>query len=354
MSGASSSPSSSPVVVPSPLEELAQLRQQVMQLSQYAAQQRQQQQQQQAAAAAAQAQALQPRVEMPKIRQPSTFTGAMGFAVDDWISEMQQQFAYYGAQFPDDASRVRFAVAFLGGSALHWWEHEPGRQLVVTWSAFVDRLHARFRPVQAAMIARQRLGRFRQNERHTVNQYVSAFQTVLTPIVDMSDADQVHHFVNGLLPSIAAKVWEKHPKTLVEAIEHAVTAEATGNFGRAAMPFASRSFVSHHGTGASSSTSAPMDINHVGLESFFGEQSESHSVSMLDPASAAVMAKMEAFELELNAMFGRGNQPSGKKKSNNSGRSEEIQRLMSEGRCFSCKEKGHMKSECPKSKSKNE
>ena len=214
-----------------------------MQLTAFAAQQ---QQQQAAVVAAPQAQAPVP---LPKIRTPSSFAGAMGFAVDDWISEMQQQFVYYGASFPDDAARVRYAVAFLSGSALHWWEHEPGAQSVVSWSEFVRRLHARFRPVQAAMLARQRLGKLRQSERHTVNQYVGAFQTVLTPIVDMGDADQVHHFVNGLLPSIAAKVWERHPKTLVEAIDYAVSVEAMGNFGRAAMPFASRSFVSHHGAG---------------------------------------------------------------------------------------------------------
>ena len=323
------------------LEELASLRQQVMQLNAFAVHAQQQQQQQ----------ALQSRLEMPKIRQPSSFTGVMGFAVDDWISEMQQQFDYYGDRFVDEGTRVRFAVAFLSGAAMHWWEHEPDRQVVVTWREFVRRLHARFRPVQAAMLARQRIGKLRQGERHTVNQYVGAFQTVLTPIVDMGAADQVHHFVNGLLPSIAAKVWERHPKTLGEAIDYAVSVEAMGNFGRSAMPFPSRSYGSHHG--ASSSNSVPMDINHIDVESFIvdGDDRRAPSgVAQLDPVST-VMAKMEAMELKLNAMFGRGNQAPGKKKSNTSGRfSEEIQKLMTEGRCFRCKEKGHMKNECPKSK----
>ena len=53
----------------------------------------------------------------------------------------------------------------------------------------------------------------------------------------MGDADQVHHFVNGLLGPIAFKVWEKHPTTLVQAIDAAVSVEAMHNYGRAAAPF---------------------------------------------------------------------------------------------------------------------
>jgi hypothetical protein len=71
-----------------------------------------------------------PRPPMPKIRTPSTFGGAMGFTADDWIGEMEQQFAYYGAQFHDDAARVRYAVAFLSGAAMHWWEREPANRVV--------------------------------------------------------------------------------------------------------------------------------------------------------------------------------------------------------------------------------
>ena len=130
--------------------------------------------------------------EMPKIRQPSSFSGAMGFVVDDWISEMQQQFAYYGSRFPDDAAKVRFAVAYLTGAAMHWWEHQ---EPTTVWSEFIERLHGRFRPVHAAMLARQKLGHLRQRPGQSVNQYVGVFQNTLTPIIDMGDMDQVHHFV---------------------------------------------------------------------------------------------------------------------------------------------------------------
>ena len=64
---------------------------------------------------------------LPKIGAPSQFKGEMGFAVDDWICELEQQFAYYNRAFPDDASRIKFAVAYLHGPAVHWWDKERPR-----------------------------------------------------------------------------------------------------------------------------------------------------------------------------------------------------------------------------------
>ena len=235
---------------------IAQLQAQIMQLYQT-------QQQQLAAAAAAQhpsraAPAASPS-QLPRIGNPSTFKGEMGFQVDDWLGELQQQFTYYGAQFSDDTTRIRFAVAYLRGSALQWWDKSD--QDTGSWEAFVDALHTRFRPVQAPMLARQRLDKLRQRAGQSVNQYSNSFQTTLTPITDMSSADQVHHFINGLLPAIAAKVWERQPTELKAAIDLAVSIEAMSNFGRAAAA-APSSFSRAHGSTASSG-SAPMDINHV-------------------------------------------------------------------------------------------
>jgi hypothetical protein len=133
-------------------------QQQIALQQQQATAQQQQQQQQQAPSHAS---AAAPRApELPRIRQPSSFSGSMGSMVDDWISELQQQFAYYGGKFPDDLSKVRFAVAYLTGAAMHWWEHQD-QPAITTWAGFVLALHGRFRPVHAAMLARQKLGKLR-------------------------------------------------------------------------------------------------------------------------------------------------------------------------------------------------
>lgn len=337
--------SSSPSSVAQTAEQ-AQIMQMQAQMQQMYRQMQQQQQQLQTAQATAQqvatvAVAAPRQVELPKIRQPSSFSGTMGFAVDDWISEMHQQFAYYDGRFTDDAAKIRFAVAYFTGAAMHWWEHQPA---VHSWNEFVSRLHGRYRPVHSAMLARQKLGKLRQRVGQSVNQYVSVFQNTLTPIVDMGDADQVHHFVNGLLGSIAAKVWEKHPTNLVEAIDAAVSVEAMSNYGRAAAPSSSAS--------SSSSGAAPMDINNI--------EANDEEVDPMMAMMQQFMATQQAMGAQLNALSAAprhgGNHRGGK--SNHGGRPkgdridgltpELIKELRAADKCFRCKEAGHKKDECPK------
>ena len=221
-----SAPASSSAPQLDPLVELAQLRQQVQQLyhMQNSAASNA------AAIASSVAAAVPSHSSLPKIRQPSAFRGEMGFLVDEWISEMEQQFAYYTNKFPDDSSRIRFATVHLVGNALQWWNHEPSREALLagSWSNFVVCLRTRFRPVKAELIARQRLDQLRQRQGQGANQYANLFQTTLNPITDMSPADQVHKFTKGLLPHLAAKVFEKAPVDLKTAIEWAVRLEANG------------------------------------------------------------------------------------------------------------------------------
>lgn len=291
-------------------------------------------------------------VELPRIRQPSTFTGTMGFGVDDWVSEMVQQFSYYGSRFADGATCVRFAASYFTGAALHWWERESDRTSIVDWSEFVSRLHKRFRPVQAAMLARQRLGKLSQRAGQSVNQYTSSFQITLTPIVDMGDADQVHHYVNGLLGVVAAKVWERHPLTLKEAIDYAVSIEAMSHYGRSAMApaFGGNRGSSYGGASSSStSTSAPMDLNNV--EHGNMEQKYDEPPQEFDPLSA-IFAKMESMEHRINALGQSGSSGDAGRREHDRSRIPDLKpgdiaRLQKENKCFRCKKAGHMKNECP-------
>ena len=182
-----SSPQGSPrgsFSAPDPHAELAQLKVQMQQM--YAAMQQQMAQQaaaHQSVPQSSPSSSSAPR--LPKIRSPSSYSGAGGNAVDDWLSEMQQQFAYYGAQFPDDSARVLFAVAYLDGSALMWWEHVPADQHPSLWGEFVILMRDRYRPVQAEMLARQRIGKLRMGPNHSVN-------SVHRSVPDHADAHRRH------------------------------------------------------------------------------------------------------------------------------------------------------------------
>ena len=164
------------------------------------------------------------RVAVSKAKLPTipSFKGEVGFNVDNWLRHLKRHFEYFAGtgSFPDDASRIAYAVMYLDGSAMDWWESEPSKEGITTWEIFVERLHTRYRPMQAAVVARTRLMSLKQTK--TVSAYAHLFQRELTPISDMSVADQIFFFRNGLKKEISQRVLEKDPKTLHEAMEMAV------------------------------------------------------------------------------------------------------------------------------------
>jgi hypothetical protein len=349
------SASSSSAPAPSdPLAALAQLQQQHAALQQQVQQQAMQQQQQfahmqqaalaQAAAAAAGAPLAAPR-SLPKIAPVIRFKGTMGGGVDTFHAAIVQQFVYYGVT--DEATKLRMGVGNLEGDALLWYNSIPPNDVPTTWAAFMEMLYRRFRPVAAILIARQSLAKLRQGQGHSVSAYTHRFQTILTAINDMSAADQVFQYANGLIPSLMSHVLEKQPATLAEAIQVAASREATLGFaGRAAGP-------SHYRPSAnqSSSGSVPMDLNHVALGD---EEDEAAPRFHEEPASAPrveslLLAKFEAMEQRLAALSSKS---SSSNSSNKGGdrvpglKHTDIERLMKEGRCFRCKQTGHRKADC--------
>lgn len=343
-----------------PFAEVAALRQQVQQLMAHAQQQHAQQQQ---AAAAAPVVAVSGGSLGLKIRNPSMFKGEMGFVVDDWIHEMGQQFLFYGAsKFPSDDYKIRFALAYISGPAIHWWNNEPKKEEISTWAAFVARLHARFRPVQAAMIARQRLDLLKQRPGQSVNAYANAFQSTLTPIVDMSNADQVHHFVNGLVGPIAGKVWERYLtlSDLRAAIDAAVSVEAMGNYGRGASSSAHSGFKGRVPfPGRPESSGAAMDLSNLDLEAdpeddadgaYMSAPRSSAAPTGSDGLLATMLSQMQLLQHQVSALAGgrASDSRSHDRLPESHFKPGEIAELMREGKCLRCKVKGHMKSDCPK------
>jgi len=347
-----SASSSSAPATGDPYAALALLQQQYAAMQQQMQQQALQQQQQfahmqqnaqAAASAAAAAASVVAPPRLPKIGLPPKFKGTMGGAVDTWRTGMVQQFAYYG--IADEASKLRMAAGNLEGDALLWYNSILANDLPGSWDEFMERLLKRFRPVAAVLIARQSLAKLRQGS-YPVNHYAHRFQTSLTAIHDMSAADQVFQFANGLTPVLMSYVLEKQPTTLAEAIQWAASKEATVGFaGRAGG-----SGPPHHraGAGAPASESVPMDLNHLAL----GEEEEDSAPRFPEePASssrteAMLLAKLEAMELRITALNSKP--PSSNPGYKNGDRipglkREDIERLRKEGRCFRCKQKGHMK-----------
>jgi len=307
---------------------------------------------------------------LPKMRQASLFRGQVGQSADVWIAELKQQFDYYERAFVDESDRVRFAVAHLapGTAALLWWEAELNKEQVTTFAAFVERLHARFRPVQAAMLARQQVGKLKQDAREATSGFASRFQSALAPITDMAAADQVHHFISALQPHIAKEVLGKLPGTLAEAIEHAVLFETKSNLGRSGLSaFPSRMQSGGYPSSSHASSSAPMDVNNVEEHEASDEHaamSESSSSSTSAPSDVPLrllMAKLQSMEQRISAIAPGGQSRNGAPRRNGNGnartervqglRPGEIDRRRAERLCFRCGEPGHQKVDCPQGRS---
>jgi hypothetical protein len=326
-----------------------------------------------AAVAAATAAASAPKVLRVKAPPITPFTGTggnLGAVVDTWLEDLQQTFDYYGAtDFPDDATKLRLATTYLRSGARTWWATASkqtdahGRPAIATWADFVAALHRRYRPALPAELARRKLKDLKQ--RGNVNSYAGLFQQLLAYIPNKSEEDALFDFRCGLDKAIAARVAEKDPKTLDEAIMIAVQAElyVGRNAGAGYSSFGNRSAPPSNHT---SSSSAPMDLNNVNAE--FDHDGATTDPSDHDESSApaaptdhllaAVLSKFESLEARLNALSSSRSAPksSGAPKAKSSSAPSkaptkltdaERDRCHRENRCLRCREKGHWSNECP-------
>jgi len=302
--------------------------------------------QQQAARSAASSAGASQKLAYPKGPTPPKFNGSKtgGFEVDSFQRGMETVFRYYAHAFPTGASKVLYASMYLEDRAEQWWAaQDKSTGVDQDWDLFIERLRERYRPMQAAVVARERLRRLKQTGH--VSAYADLFQKEMTPITDMAHSDQVFNFVSGLSnPAVANKVREKEPKTLHAAMDIAVRAELFLTPG--GRPNHSGYF--RQGGGAPANGSVPMDVNAI--QEFDEQDTADHPPAQgpagipSDAALATMLAKMdELVQHRVNAMF---------KKNPSSDRvpglkQNDIEKLRSEGRCFRCKQKGHNKSECP-------
>lgn len=278
-------------------------------------------QQQQQAALQQQQAALQPAAAAAPVRtlkptNPETFDGvSKNLSVSDWLFQCRCFFEAVGLH-ELNPERTVFAAALLRGAAGKWWKQETeaadrgDKPKIRLWSEFSAAIKTRFQTIDASQVARDRLAELRQLG--SVVQYVNLFQQVINDISDISPSELLHRFLAGLKRSIRLDVEMyrvSHPDlTLADAMTVAQRADAARS---KYAPF--RRDYSYNNPKTAAAT---------------GHVSEEPDVVM-----------------SLNAM------------KNNSFRAkltdQEKNELMQDGRCFYCKEKGHIASRCPIKAQKN-
>ena len=244
--------------------------------------------------------------------KPEKYSGQTGKA-DQWTFEMEQYFKACGIQ---DPHRVPFAGAMLTGNASIWWRSVANdtESPITTWDQFKSELIFNFKHYDNTKAARNRLRSLQQ--RTSVSQFYAEFVRATLEIPGITEDEKMDRFLAGLKPNLQREIVLREPEDFNTMVKLAHKLDAlfyTASGNRSQPTFFARQF-----DRSSSSAGRPQTSHH-----------SSRPVPM-----------------ELGAIQHNGAGPSNyyRPKLSDTDKS----RLRTQGRCFYCKEPGHIAEYCPK------
>ena len=247
----------------------------------------------------------------PKPPKPETFSASTPAAdVELWIFQTERFFDAIG--LVADAQKIELASTYLRGPALTWWrsiyEGDPaGRP--ATWPDFKEKLRAAFKPVNTAETARDRLATLKQMG--PVRSYATLFRNTALEIPGITDDEKKDRFIRGLKFRTQEDVRMRAPDSFEQAVQLAERFDTLVHRNKF-----------RDGGGPS--------------------RRPNYSSSYMGPA-----------DMELGAIF-RPDHKRPQQRSNGNYKQlakltpELRQRLIKEGKCFFCREPGHMAQQCPR------
>jgi hypothetical protein len=130
--------------------------------------------------------------------KPSTFTGNPTEDVEDWLNELDELFDLLNIQ---DGNRARLARTMLRGNARRWLLNQPTPdELEQPWDDFGEAIKRRFKSPNAKLFARAKLYQLKQKS--SVTKYIELFENLRARIDDLSDAEAIQVFIQGLKPKL--------------------------------------------------------------------------------------------------------------------------------------------------------
>ncbi|XP_022878938.1 uncharacterized protein LOC111396702 [Olea europaea var. sylvestris] len=144
------------------------------------------------------------RLEMPVF---------MGNNPDEWIFKAER---YFTVNHLTELENLETAGLCFEEGALSWYQWEQKRRGVRSWEELKGLLRARVRSTLEGT-TEERFLALRQEG--SVMNYRHSFETLATPICDVSEAILEGHFINELSPEIKAEVRMLQPKGLEQIME---------------------------------------------------------------------------------------------------------------------------------------
>ena len=208
-------------------------------------------------------------------------------SVSSWVRHMDNYLE--GTSGPKALS---IAVSYLEGSAHEWWivfkTTEEGRD-ITSWDQFQEALINRFQTLNKSKIARDKLAKWKQVK--DVPTFNDDFLKIVLDIPNISVEEQVDRYTRGLKPHIWKELCTREYTKLSDAMRDAERVEAAHKRIPRTRPTTTPT--------RTDSGPTPMDIGNVVLKK-------------LTPA--------------------------------------ERDQCKKEGKCFRCRQKGHMANKCPKAR----
>lgn len=250
---------------------------------------------------------------------PDNYDGTT--SVGSWLHQLKVYFDAYGLEIVNDGQlAVKYAVSLLRGPAALWWkqhldatQNDPTKR-IIEWQQFTSSLVNRFETVNAVAVARDRLFRLRQVG--SVRDYVNKFQRACSEIPGITEDEMKDRFCRGLKRSVlqqveALKSLYEDQMTLSKMFNVAERLDAA----EARTSFQTRNWNSVTAVDSSSRPAAAANVS-----------SSASNDADVEMTLAAMKTKPPRTKLT----------------------EQEKRKLMQEGRCFYCREQGHLATVCPK------
>lgn len=225
---------------------------------------------------------------MIRPKKPEPFNGRG--SIRSWITHVSN---YVGNG--NSAQALTVAVSYLSGSAHEWWlvykETEEGKQ-VGNWNQLQQALIRRFETLNKSKIARDKLARWKQVK--DVSSFNEDFQRILLDIPSITVEEQLDRYTRGLKSYIWKELCTNEYTSLSELMKDAERVE-----------------MAHRRLGKNSTRFIPSE--------------KPRTPRPIDPIP------MDIGNITLKKLS-----------------QAERDKCRKEGRCFRCREKGHMANKCPK------
>ena len=305
------------------------------------------------------------RVVLPKLNNPPIWKGVGQLshwtgAVTRWLD---------AGNIVDGKTQVAYVSTFLDPTLGHWYDSVKVK--CIDWATMKHELELRFQPLALSKVARSKLDGVIQGKRSVI-EYHSHFLSISSLIEKMTDDEKLHRFMSGLHPKLRERLELANVEyTKFEDVVNAATLSESRRMQFIKTQFPVRGGFNNHGSSSNynssnsssstSSTAVPMDLSFVGeFESEIDIWSDSNSNQGAAAAAATATTPIVdetavALKQVLNFMQKNNNHNGNgatRFKSNNNPKvekltQEEREKCMREGRCFRCRQTGHMSNKCP-------